>query len=138
MSQPTVQQINFINLLESERYVPQKLTAAMQELWRQGAFSDVVADGYIQAMLRFEVNEEAVKRHSRLVGYHRFNDTVYRVYRSHSGHMYVKRLTFDDKGRAKMVYADIAVVKHFSDRTRMADQAIIRIENAIKNKNSFL
>lgn len=135
MSKPvSEQQINFINLLQAERAVPQKLVLAMREMWNAGVFSDVVADGYIQAMLRFEVNEEAVRRHSRIVGYHRFRDTVYRVYRSQNGHMYVKRLTFDANGKAKMVYANITVIKHLNEQTRMSEQAISRIESTIKNK----
>lgn len=136
MAKPvTEQQINFINLLQSERYVPQKTMIAMRELWNAGVFTDTVADGYIQSMLRFEVNEAAVARHSGLVGYHRLNETVYRVYRSQNGHMYVKRLTFDDNGKAKMVYANIKVVAHLNDNTRMKNEAITRIETMIKNKN---
>lgn len=139
MSKPaTQQQFNFINVLLLERYVPEKLVASMRELWKMGALTETVADGFIQAMLQFKVNEEAVKLHNRLVGYHRFDDTVYRVYRSQNGNMYIKRLTFDEKGKAKMVYADSKLAMNLNHKTRMNDAAVLRIENLMKNKNQFL
>lgn len=135
MSKPaTQQQINFINTLQIERNVPAKLTIAMRELWDNGVFSDTVANGYIQAMLRFEVNEQAVARHMAMVGYHTFEDTVYRVYRSQNGHMYIKRLTFDANGKAKMVYAETKVAQNLGDHTRLNDTAVKRVEFFLKNK----
>ena len=52
--------------------------------------------------------------------------------------MYIKRLTFDEKGKAKMVYADSKLAKNLNHKTRMNDAAVLRIENLMKNKNQFL
>lgn len=127
----TQQQIDFINVLQSERFIPSALIQTMRTMWNNGLFTDKAADGFIQALSQFDANHEIVASHNQLVGYHSVNNNVYRVYRSKTGSMYVKKLVVNNNGVAKMEYVSFDTIRKLNQSTMMLNEAAYRIEKMI-------
>lgn len=127
----TQHQIDFINVLKSERFVPSALIQTMRTMWNNRLFTDKVADGFIQAMSQFDANQEIVTSHNQLIGYHSLNNNVYRVYRSKTGSLYVKKLVVNDKGVAKMEYVSFNTIRKLNQSTMMILEAAYRVEKMI-------
>jgi len=130
----TKQQIDFINILQSERYVPLALIETMRTMWNNGLFTTEAADGYIQGMLQFPQNNAIVTARNQIVGYHKLNNQVYRVYRSKTGSMYVKQLTVSEKGKATMTYVNFDTIRKLNVNTLMTPEASAHIDRLINTK----
>lgn len=125
----TEQQVNFINLLKTERKVSVALIETMRTMWNNGLLTTEAANGFIQALLQFEQIDSIVAARNAIVGYHKLNNLVYRVYRSKTGSMYVKQLTVSDKGNFKMEHVDFKMIRNFSRNTLMNSTAVRNFEN---------
>lgn len=135
--QATRGQFDFIKTLQEEREVPQNLIHSMRKLWYMGEFTEDVASGYIQAMLAMPEIKNAINANMNLLGYHRFNDDVYKVYRSNFGMMYVKKMSVREDGRIIMMSVPTSILKNLHKNTKMGDKASQAMDTHLRNNNAI-
>lgn len=124
-------QLDFIKQLSEERQVPESLLQSARVLWFNGALTNDAADGFIQAMRKFNPNHSVIKAHASVVGWHLVNGRVFRVYRSTNGFMYVKRF-INDSRRPRMEHVDFSVITKFNNSTFLDDVSIANLEARLK------
>lgn len=131
----TETQISFIKTLQSERQVPKDLVESMRNVWRSGSFTEETANNYIQLLKTFPVIEENIERNLNLVGYHKINDAIIRVYRSKNDCMYMKQLILDEKGKYKFAVVSSKNSVFLNNSTKMSEEEVKNLEKNIKIHN---
>lgn len=131
----TETQISFIKTLQSERQVPKDLVESMRNVWRSGSFTEETANNYIQLLKTFPVIEENIERNLNLVGYHKINDAIIRVYRSKNDCMYMKQLILDEKGKYKFAVVSSKNSVFLNNSTKMSEEEAKNLEKNIKIHN---
>lgn len=131
----TETQISFIKTLQSERQVPKDLVESMRNLWRSGSFTEETANNYIQLLKTFPVIEENIERNLNLVGYHKINDAIIRVYRSKNECMYMKQLILDEKGKYKFAVVSSKNSVFLNNSTKLSEEEAKNLEKNIKIHN---
>ena len=129
---PTEAQINFIQLLKSEREVPAEVLSLMRTLWIARQFDTDTANSFIKILKNFPERFDTVNAHSALIGYHKVRNRYFKVYRSESGYMYAKEVIFDSEGAAKMKHVSPMVFQSLSADTMIAQAVALRLDRKLK------
>ena len=128
----TDSQVSFIQLLKSEREVPEALLKTMRQMWRNGLFDDVLADSFIKIISKLPERKKVVAHHVALVGYHRLKGRYFKVYRSNAGFMYAKEIVFDGNGGVEITNMSSQLFKVISVETLLPQHLAVRLDRKLR------